>query len=241
MAGPATLFREIHRLRRFARDLQEQLDRVPRQRKAYQAKQAKAEQALKDEQDAVKRLKVTASDKEKQLKAKGETIDRYHRQMNEVTAKKEFDALKLEIAHALDVVKQLEDDILQAMCESEERTARLPDAEKAVAAVKADVAKFEAEAGPRKADLEGQLKEALGQLKGVEAQIPRDLRPQYDRTINSMGADGFAAVLENSCTECNTDIIRSMELNLRNDELVVCRSCGRLLYLPEGAVAVEEE
>src|SRR5437764_1317292 len=37
MPGPAVVFREIHRLRRHAQDLQEQIDRVPRQPKARQA------------------------------------------------------------------------------------------------------------------------------------------------------------------------------------------------------------
>jgi predicted nucleic acid-binding Zn-ribbon protein len=243
MSGTASLFREIHRLRRFSRDLQEQLDRIPRQRKAYQAKQAAREQALKDEQEAVKKLKVLASDKEKQLKGKGDALDRYTRQQNEVTTRKEHEALMLEMAHARDTIAKLEDEILAAMSESEERGAKLPELEKAVAAVKEEVAKFEADVGKRKADLDKQLVEAQAQLKEAEAKVPRDLKPQYQRTVSSLGADGFAVVRDNACTECNTEIIRSMELNLLNDEFVVCKSCGRILYLPEGAAtpAAEDE
>ena len=43
MAGPAVLFREIHRLRRFANELKEQIDRYPRQVTAQQAKAYKPE------------------------------------------------------------------------------------------------------------------------------------------------------------------------------------------------------
>jgi predicted nucleic acid-binding Zn-ribbon protein len=241
MAGPASLFREIHRLRRFARDLQEQLDRIPRQRKAYQAKLAKQEQAFRDEQEAVKRLKVTASDKEKQLKGKGELLERYGRQMNEVTSKKEHDALMLEMAHAREVCAKLEDEILQAMSEGEERQARLPEEEKALAQVRAEVDRFESEAGARKATLEGELAKALAQLKSAEEQIPRDLRPQYDRTVASKGADGFAVVRNRTCSECYTEINRTIELRLLNDDFAVCPSCGRILYLPEEAAKAKGE
>ncbi len=241
MSGTATLMREIHRLRRFARDLQEGLDRIPRQRKAYAAKLQAREQALKDEQEAIKRLKVQASDKEKQLKAKGELMDRYTRQQSELTTRKEHEALMLEMAHARDTIAKLEEEILAAMSEGEERTAKVPELEKAVAAVKEEVAKFDAEAGKRKAELEQHLASAQVELKAAEAKVPADLKPQYQRTVMSLGADGFAEVRDNSCTECNTEIIRSMELNLLNDEFVVCKSCGRILYLPEGAAKPEED
>jgi uncharacterized protein len=241
MAGPASLLREIHRLRRFARDLQEQIDRIPRQRKAYQAKLAKAEQSLREEQEAVKRLKVTASDKEKQLKAKGELIERYSRQLNDAHSKKEYDALMLEIAHARDVIARLEEEILQAMSDGEEHQARLPGAEKALAQVRDEVARFESDAGTRKATLDSELSRALAQLKAAEGQIDRDLRPQYDRTVMSMGADGFAVVRDMNCSECYTEINRTIELRLLNDDFAVCPSCGRILYLPEPEPKPEEE
>lgn len=240
MSGTATLMREIHRLRRFSRELQEQLERIPRQRRAYQGKQATREQALREEQEAIKKLKVLANDKEKQLKSKGDLMDRYTRQQTEITSKKEHDALKLEMSHARDAIAKLEDEILGAISETEERTAKLPDLEQAVKAVKEEVAKFEAEAGTRKAELEKQLSQAKGQLKECEARVPRDDKPQYDRTVASMGADGFALVRDRSCTECNTEIIRTMELNLLSGEFVVCNSCGRILYLAEDAKRSEE-
>src|SRR3954469_25434813 len=121
MAGPASLFREIHRVRRFADDLQEQLDRVPRQRKAYQAKLQRQEQALREEQEAIRKLKVTAADKEKQLKGKGEHIARYEQQKNASTSKREFDALVLEIAHNKEACGRLEEEALAAMEEGDAR------------------------------------------------------------------------------------------------------------------------
>src|SRR5262245_26021624 len=107
MPGPASLMREIHRLRRFARDLQEQIDRLPRQQKAHQAKIARQEELLKQEQEAVKRLKVAGHEKEVSLKTTHGQIARYEQQRNEATAKKEYDALQAEIAGARAKAQQL--------------------------------------------------------------------------------------------------------------------------------------
>ncbi|MFM7151629.1 MAG: zinc ribbon domain-containing protein [Gemmataceae bacterium] len=231
MSGDASLFREIHRLRSYLRDLQEEIDRIPLQRKAFQNKQAKAEKNLADEQETIKKLKIGITDREKQIKSKGDQIERYQRQQNESTSKKEYDAFNLEIAHAREAIGKLEDEILQAMAEVEERQARLPTHEKALSAAKAELVQFEAEIGPRKTFLDEQFQDATGKLKEAEKLVPAKLKAQYDRTIQSMGADGFALVRDMNCTECYTEINRTLELRLINDEFVVCPSCGRILYL----------
>src|SRR5438093_334400 len=56
MAGIAGVMREVHRLRRYARELQEQLDRIPRQLQAQQARVAKEEVALTDAEDWAAKL-----------------------------------------------------------------------------------------------------------------------------------------------------------------------------------------
>jgi uncharacterized protein len=241
MAGPASVFREIHRLRRFLRDAQEQIDRIPRQRKAYQAKLAKSEQAMKEENDAVKKLKVTAADREKTLKSTDDQIKRYQTQLESAANKKITDALTLEIAAARQRCDKLEDEILAAITDGEERQAKLPELEKAVATVRADLARFEAEVAPRKAMLDANLREAQGQLAAQEKQIPDDLLPQYNRTIASQGADGFALVENDTCTGCNTEIIRQVRLDLSRGLFLMCNSCGRILYPPVEVAKPDDE
>ncbi|MFO0927520.1 MAG: hypothetical protein U0736_10840 [Gemmataceae bacterium] len=235
MPGVASLFREIHRVRVFLRDLQEQLDRIPRQRKAYQAKIASREQALKDEQEAIRKLKVTASDKEKQMKGKGDQIARWQQQQTQVSSKREYDALVLEIAHTREACGRLEDEILTAILEADERTAKVPGLEKAVADARAELQKFEADVAPRSSTMKAELEKATAQLKALDAQIPPDHRAQYARTVTSLGADGLAEVRNRICTNCHTEIIRGVEMTLQADGFAVCKSCGRILYLPPTA------
>jgi predicted nucleic acid-binding Zn-ribbon protein len=244
MAGPAPIFREIHRLRRFAQDLQEQIERIPRQVKVQQARVAKQEQTLREGQEAVKHLKVTASDKEKALKSTHEKIARFERQINDVSSKKEYDALQLEIAHAKEECSRLEDEVLAALTEGEERAALVPELEKAVKQARAELQKVEAETGPRKADLEGQFKETQEKLKQVEATLTLspDRRSQYNRTMAAMGADGMAVVHDRICDNCHTEITVQSQFELEQGQFILCRSCDRILYLPEGApTAVVEE
>ena len=172
MAGPASVFREIHRLRRFLRDAQEQIDRIPRQRKAYQAKLAKVEQALAEEKEAIKKLKVLGAEREKTLKATEEQTKRYRTQLESAANKKISDALTLEIAAARERCSKLEDEILGAISEGEDRQAKVPEMEAAAATVRADLARYEADVAPRKAMLDANVQQSQARLAEQEKLIP---------------------------------------------------------------------
>ncbi len=240
MAGPAPLFRQIHQLRSYAHTLKEQLDRLPRQLKAQHARRDAAQAALTASQERVKHLKVEVTTKEKQLGSKGEAIERYETQLANIQSKKEFDAKQLEIAFTRTEVGKLEDEILQAMTDGEEEATKLPDLEKTLAAVKAEVAKFEAEVAPRRDLWQSELTTTLAKLKEIEPGVPKAVRAVYDRTVASLGHDGFASVRGRTCGGCQGELTHQARNDLEDDLFVMCRSCGRILYLAEGELKPAE-
>ena len=233
MPGPAVVFREIHRLRRHASDLQEQIDRLPRQSKAQQAKEARQEEALKEAQETIRKLKVSIHDKEVSLKATHAQIAKRRKQFDTVASKKEMDALQAEIAADVAATRRLEDEILGAMTESEEKAAQLPELEKALAQAKKDAAEFEKTATARQEDLTGQLNEALERLRQAEAGVPEKMVPQYQRIVGARGPDALAALQGRTCSACHSEVTAQNYNELLQELFVVCKSCGRVLYLPE--------
>ena len=242
MASTAELMREIHRLRRFARDLKEQIDRAPVQLKAQKARVTRHEDAARDNQDAIKKLKVTVHDREVTLKATHAQIAKHEKQLNESTSKKEYDALKVEIAADKQKGQTLEEEILTAIGESEERTTKVAELDKAVKLVKEEFARFEADAGARQAALKQQLDETQAKLKEVEATVPIDRRSDFDRmVVRGKGVDAFASVENRGCSSCRTDITAQQYNELLTGAFVTCKSCGRILYLPERSAVGEED
>lgn len=233
MSGPATLFREIHRLRRFAHDLQEQIDRLPRQQKAQQTKVARQEETLHQAQDALKHLKVDLHAKEGALKATHGQIAKYQKQLNEAESKKEYEALQHEINDAKTACGKLEEEILDALSSSEEKTAQLPDLEKAVQQAKEEQTQFLSAMQERLTSYQSQLGETQKQLHEREAVLPAGLRAQYERVIAAMGHEALASVQGRSCAACYTEITAQQHNELQQELFVLCKSCGRILYLPE--------
>lgn len=144
MATPAAIFREIHRLRRYIRDLEGRADQEPRLRKAQVDKVTRHETLLKQAQDALKHLKVDIHAKETSIKSAQDQIKKYEKQLKEmISNKKEYDALTAEINQAKATITKLEDETLELMSQSEDQAAKLPEVEAALRKVKDEYARFD--------------------------------------------------------------------------------------------------
>jgi predicted nucleic acid-binding Zn-ribbon protein len=233
MAGPATILREIHRLRRHARDLQNEIERGPRILKAQQAKVQKQEELLHEAKEEIKRLKMNGHEKESLLKSTLTQIGKHEKQLNESTSKKEYDALKVEIASDKEKCKKIEDDILEGMSHVEEKSSRFPEFEQGIKQAKLEYENFEKSFAGRVADLNEQLKAAQAELEKIELTLPSDIRQTYDREIAARGEDALAAVQNKVCMACYTEITAQAYNDLMLSQFIICKSCGRALYLPE--------
>ena len=232
MASTAELMREIHRLRRFAHDLQEQIDRAPQQHKARKAKVTRQEDAARDNQEAIKKLKVVGHEKEVTLKTTHGQIAKHQKQLNEAGSKKEYDALLAEIAADREKSAKLEEEILAAMSETDKRTAQVPELDKAAKAAREEFARWEKDSVARLVSLKIQLDATQARLKEVEATVPANVRSTFDRIVRGKGVEAFAPVEERSCASCRTEITAQQYNELLMGGFVVCKSCGRILYLP---------
>ncbi len=233
MATVAEILREIHRLRRHARDLQVELERGPRQLQAQHNKIAAAEEALRLTQEALKKLKVANHEREVSLKTTNSVIAKHERQLNEAASKKEYDALRTEIAAERVKCGQLEDEILAGMMELDEKSAQLPELEKAIPRTKAEYAEFERTFATRQAERLEMLEQTQRQIQEVEDTLPVDVRPQYERLLGQRGEDAMAKVEGTTCTACYTSITAQNMNELRVGMFVLCKSCGRILYLAD--------
>jgi uncharacterized protein len=230
MAGPAAILREIHRLRAFAQELQSRIGLAPKQQAAQQGVVAKREEELKEGQDAVKRLKIGVHEHEVSIKAEQQQIKKYEQQLNDITSKKEYDALRHEIAGVQQRIRGLEDETLTAMMALDEGTAKLPALEEAVKKAKAEADSFERNIQDQHETWLQQRDEAIKQIAVEEAKLPEDIHQDYDRLVRGMGADALAAVDGKICCACYTELTTQLYHNVLKQQFVLCWNCGRMLY-----------
>jgi uncharacterized protein len=226
------LFREIHRLRKLIRDAQAEIDRAPKLHKAHQAKLAGQEKALADAKEDLKKRKAGILTGEAQIKSLNQSLKKHEKQLEDLTAPRDIEAKQHDIANTKELIAKQEDELLAAMTEVDERTAKIPDLEAAVAKAKADFANFEKESAERIARLKSEAAAATQSLAAEDAKIPASIRGHYDRLVKAHGADALAAVENQSCSHCRVGVTAQHLADLAGkSEFFCCRICGRGLYL----------
>jgi predicted nucleic acid-binding Zn-ribbon protein len=226
------LLRELHRLRKLIRDAQAEIERAPKVLKAHQTRLANQEKALADAKDALKHRKADVLTGEASIKSLNQSLAKHEKQLDTLTDPRQVEAKQHDIANTKELIAKTEDDVLTAMADVDERTAKIPELEAAVTKAKADFAAYEKDSAERVVRLKDEVKTATAALAAEEAKVPPAIRGQYDRLVKAHGADAFAAVENQTCTHCRVGITQQGLADLRaGSQFICCRNCGRAHYM----------
>jgi predicted nucleic acid-binding Zn-ribbon protein len=233
MPAQAHNLRELHELHQRARALRDRLASGPKTLAHRQSVLAKQQADLETARKELLDLKATVKRKEVELKALQDKLDDLRVKLNTIKKQNEYDAIRNQIAHDNLASSKLQEEILQNMMAAEEKTA-------ALAVREADVKKLQTEIEALRADFDSQAagwKTQLAELDTAIAEaeeiIEEKFRDQYRRLVKQRGPDALAPVEDSACTGCFVAVTAQMLNHLiLCDELIFCKSCGRLLYMP---------
>ena len=231
MATVTDILRQSHRLRKHLRELQSEVDLGPRVMKAQQARLSAEEAAHKLAYDTVSKLKLKIREDEVTLKQTNTQLEKFEKQLNEAGSPKEYEGKQSEIRMAKEKIALTEDAILTGMEDLETRTAHLPTDDRRWADAKATFAQQGVDATERLERIVEDQGLARVELAKAEAQLPADVKSQYDRLIGRYGPDGLAGVNGRSCQQCRTSITEQQRAELFNGKFICCPNCGRGLYV----------
>jgi predicted nucleic acid-binding Zn-ribbon protein len=75
--------------------------------------------------------------------------------------------------------------------------------------------------------------EMENEVNELRAKIAPPILAHYDRLL-AQGKKGLAAVRNQVCTGCHIRVPRAfVQVLMHGDDIQICESCGRYLYLPE--------
>jgi predicted nucleic acid-binding Zn-ribbon protein len=225
--------RTLHRIHKQLGDLKERLDRGPRVVRARQANLERLEALLEQVKSEEHALTVMIDDKNLQLASDEAAVERRRQQLREASDNKQYQALKDEIAAHEMANSVLTDEILEAMERQDVLKGKTEEAEQAVAKSRIDVQNAQQEVDSQTPVIQGDIERLQSELKECEASLPGDFRQLYSRMVRAMGEDALAAVEGEYCGGCNQHIPVNNINDLMLGEPRTCKSCGRLLYLPE--------
>src|SRR5262245_47182245 len=233
MAVNAAALRELHRIHQQLTDLRERLDRGPKQIRIRTAAVATVEEQLSKLHGDLKSARVAIDQKQLQLKSGESKIAELKIKLNQANTNREYQALRDQIAADEMANSVLADEILEAMEKFDGMKALVPEHEQKVAKAKDELAKMQQQVRADEEMLRSEVKRLETQLAQAEIALPDDFRELYLRVVKAKGPDGMAVVEGSSCGGCYQQLTTNMLNEINMGRVVLCKSCGRVLYLPE--------
>jgi predicted nucleic acid-binding Zn-ribbon protein len=237
VAVAAGTLRTLHRMHRQLADLAEQLAAGPRA-VAARTRQVQAAEAKKTAAaDDVKKAKLAADQKQLQLRSAETKIADLEAKLNACKTNREYQTLGDQIAADRMATKVLEDEILEALERIDVLKPAVPAAEAEIETAKKLLAEADAKVKAESGRLEAEVARIRGDLQTAEKDLAADVREKYDRVVKQKGADGMSAVDGQTCGGCYQQLTGNMLSDVLLGRIIICRSCGRLLYLPESSTS----
>jgi len=215
-------------------EIQERIEVFPGISKALDDKLSAAVSTLeaakeKSKTDAAARKKL-----EGEVTAFEAKISKYREQMLSVKTNEEYKAFQKEIEHAQEAIRGVEDKILTLMMAAESVQADIKAAE---ARLKEDQQLVNQERKALEVEHQKDVSALGGYLeerKSIEPVISSDVLTRYERVRKFRGGIGVAPAKDYMCDVCKVRLRPQVFQEIRkNDQLIACEACQRVLYDPE--------
>jgi uncharacterized protein len=208
---------------------------------AFPAKSKALDDKLSSALAGVDRVKAAIQNNQarrKELEAKVadlETkISKYRDQLMSVKTNEEYKAMTREIEYSQDAIRAEEDKILALMEESESLAASLKTAQAVLAEDQKTVQSERVQLEALNAQDTGTLDAYSQERTALEKEISEDILAKYERVRRARGGVGIASASHEACDVCNVRMRPQVFQEVRkNDTIITCDSCNRILYDPE--------
>jgi predicted nucleic acid-binding Zn-ribbon protein len=231
----------LHHVEAELKQVEAQLTEIPGKRRAVDERRERdrgrldaARAALESSQKARKQNEASVQD----LEAKR---SKYKGQLMEVKTNKEYTAMLHEIEGVERDIKAREDVILEEMEKAEGLQAAVKREETEFKTVEAEAKREQAELDAGLARLEASAARLRAERDAAQAAVPEEARERYARVAKLRGS-GVAEARDGMCQTCHVKMRVQTWVEVRkNEQLLQCEHCGRILYYetPPPTVAVE--
>ena len=228
--------RDLHSLHKRISSLREKIEHGPRQIKARRLFVADKAEAFEKARVEHKSLKVQGNQKEVQSKSLENRIQDLQIKINSAKSNKEYALLVQERDADKTSQSLLEDEILEILFRQDEQEKQIKIAEQELERHNAELAELMETVEGRSEQLVSSLAECEERLQTAESSLPSDMQDIYRRVIKTRGQDALSSVTGQTCRGCYTSITPQMHNELLQNTMVLCKSCGRILYMDQDGV-----
>lgn len=213
---------------------------LPKELEGAKAAVRAAEEEVRRLREELKALQVRKKDLELESEEKNEAIAKYQKQQFEVKTNVEYQALQKEIVNRQVEKSRIEDRTLEVMLVIEEHEGRIREGEAAVKAKGAELVEEEKKVAAEGAKITARIAVVAAKRDALLPAIDATVLRKYQRIFKNKKDTAVVPLKDYVCGGCHMHLPPQItHLVHKGDELVICESCSRILYWPEGLIEKE--
>jgi len=215
----------MHAMRAEISNLKNQIESLAEQKKCYKDDLQVSNMALHDLRKKVDQHELTMhtlEQRENEIKAK----------IDSATQAKEYSALKTELQHVRQKQQDLESELIDAWEQLDTAMQKLKGLEIETEKKTSDVDVSINDVTIKLSDLEKQINQVSSEREGLTALVSPELIDMYEH-MSGRVANPVVPVDRGSCSACFYSISVQDLHELATGSLLPCRSCYRILYMPD--------
>jgi len=205
------------------------------------ARLAHAREALEDARQRLKTSQEARREQEKEAAVYQSRLSKFKDQLSAVKTNKEYQAMQHEIEAEQRELGVVEESVLERMMEADAVTAEIKKAEQALAAEQKAVDAEKKTLAEELTTVEAALEEATGKRSARIASLPPQLVALFEQVARARkGVAITTATRDGLCAACHVRLRPQVFQEIRrNDQIIQCASCNRILYYIPPPPAVE--
>lgn len=166
-----------------------------------------------------------------ELSDQQELLRKYQGQLMQVKNQQQYAAAWKEIDATRKHVKELEESVLKNMTEAEVLQKQLDERGEGHSALQARYDAAHAEWQHSLGDLRKESEKLRAKATQIESTVPERLKNEFHKIYRQRQQVGVSRVAIDTCSSCRTRVRPAVAQQLKRGELVLCEGCHRILYL----------
>jgi len=212
-------------------NLAKELERLPQEEARAKTKLAGDQAAVAKAAEAVKANELAVKKVELDAETRRNTIARLKIQQFETRKNDEYTALGHEVTRYEGEVDALETRELELMDESDRLRGVLAEAEAALKKTQGFVDEDLAAVAERKKNLQAEIAELKAERARLAGGADAAVLPLYERLLKTKGGVAIAPMHEGKCGGCHMKLVASTVIKVQaGKDIAQCEDCGRILY-----------
>ena len=196
------------------------------------ARLAHAKEGVEAAKQRLKASQEARREAEKEAAVYQSRLSKFKDQLSALKTNKEYQAMQHEIETAQKELGSVEEKVIERMVEADALTAEVKKAEQALAAQHKDVETEKKTLTEELATVEAALKAATDKRAGLVKSLPPQLLALFEQVARARKGIAIAlATRDGLCSACHVRLRPQVFQEVRrNDQIIQCASCNRILY-----------